>query len=902
MESTPEAQRPVQVNVDEPEAPFGGPGSPEYDLLYGGLKKPPPRIQRGNAHQTKPDLKARLRTGFKTFMKEFIGGFSYSKVEENEIRILCLKPGLGGDPLRALLFKRKIDDAKDGYEALSYCWGDPNEIKRHKIYIRDLNETLPNLSEKDYKDNARGVWQITTSKALKRNKKFEYQFPIRRNLHQALMRLRSQEHPVNIWVDAICIDQSERGKLEKQQQLAMMAQIYNYASNVCIWLGEGYVGAEGGIQLIKDVMNFKNFDSLMDAPMAKERWSHLIEIMKATWFSRRWIIQEVALSRNATVHCNNLVVHWDDFADAVSLLTEKIETIRSKFREEVFDDIETTSACILVHILTNICRKSDEGQILRQLLDLETLASTLLGFQASFARDTIYSILSLARDPPIKNEKWETLHLEQLDLNHELGRTKKSVANSAQSVQRGLSSTSPVGLTPDYKVSTRDLFVAFVTRCIARSGCLDIICRHWAPRVSDETYRAEVSMPSWISDLSNTPYGIPGTLRGRQNGENFVAYSPHDQRKRYDASGSYKAEIRMLVDPSLNPRDPRQKPMILPKILTAEDNLTQSPLPSPSLEKYRLHPIDEDSEYTHVRQKVGKLPVSNALNGPSKSSKTIAIPSIDSANVDAAASVSPATPNIEVTSPQQRSFQLSTLGPQLVAENTSSEARRLKPSRKPSRVSDVEREHHLSGIMAVKGFILGKIKMRSEVMRGGIIPGEWIRKMGWDIEQNEEENQNRVPDTLWRLLVADRTSKGDKPPQWYKRACLHGLVDARVSDAGGNLHSVMPFDRNISQLTTKYFKRVESVVWNRRLIEVETIGQFASPLYGLAPKHCGDDDLICVLLGCTVPVVLKKIVSKPRISDLYEIVGEAYVHGMMDGEAVLDGSLVSDLTREFRLG
>ena len=42
----------------------------------------------------------------------------------------------------------------------------------------------------------------------------------------------------------------------------------------------------------------------------------------------------------------------------------------------------------------------------------------------------------------------------------------------------------------------------------------------------------------------------------------------------------------------------------------------------------------------------------------------------------------------------------------------------------------------------------------------------------------------------------------------------------------------------------------------------------------------GDGDLICILLGCPVPMVLRKI------SDHYELRGQIYVEGIMHGEAM----------------
>ena len=42
----------------------------------------------------------------------------------------------------------------------------------------------------------------------------------------------------------------------------------------------------------------------------------------------------------------------------------------------------------------------------------------------------------------------------------------------------------------------------------------------------------------------------------------------------------------------------------------------------------------------------------------------------------------------------------------------------------------------------------------------------------------------------------------------------------------------------------------------------------------------GDRDLICILLGCPFPMVLRKI------SDHYQLRGQIYVEGIMNGEAM----------------
>ncbi len=49
---------------------------------------------------------------------------------------------------------------------------------------------------------------------------------------------------------------------------------------------------------------------------------------------------------------------------------------------------------------------------------------------------------------------------------------------------------------------------------------------------------------------------------------------------------------------------------------------------------------------------------------------------------------------------------------------------------------------------------------------------------------------------------------------------------------------------------------------------------------GLVPPCFQVGDKICVLFGCSVPVILRKV------GDHHIFIGESYVHGIMDGEAI----------------
>lgn len=59
---------------------------------------------------------------------------------------------------------------------------------------------------------------------------------ITRNLDTALRRLRRQECTRRLWVDALCINQSD--DKERAHQVSMMDQIYACANQAVIYLGE----------------------------------------------------------------------------------------------------------------------------------------------------------------------------------------------------------------------------------------------------------------------------------------------------------------------------------------------------------------------------------------------------------------------------------------------------------------------------------------------------------------------------------------------------------------------------------------------------------------------------------------------------------------------------------------
>jgi hypothetical protein len=143
------------------------------------------------------------------------------------------------------------------------------------------------------------------------------------------------------------------------------------------------------------------------------------------------------------------------------------------------------------------------------------------------------------------------------------------------------------------------------------------------------------------------------------------------------------------------------------------------------------------------------------------------------------------------------------------------------------------------------------------------------------------------PNAFWRTIVADRGPNGGNPPPYYQVACQQAF-DQRATDDDLNTERLMLMNSSIKpgseKVVTEYLRRVQSVVWMRVLIRT-TIGDSQNSL-GLAPQNVREGDLICIVYGCSVPVVLRKFsVDQENGKCYYVLIGECYIHGMMDGEA-----------------
>ncbi|KAF2459195.1 heterokaryon incompatibility, partial [Lineolata rhizophorae] len=118
--------------------------------------------------------------------------------------------------------------------------------------------------------------------------------PVTRNCLAALQYLRRQYETRTLWLDMLCIDQSNAD--ERNHQVSLMKEIYFNASEVLIYMGESVENFELISRLSWPGSNQKA--CLRDG--ADERRASLKavkEFLSRRWFTRVWVLQEVAVAR-----------------------------------------------------------------------------------------------------------------------------------------------------------------------------------------------------------------------------------------------------------------------------------------------------------------------------------------------------------------------------------------------------------------------------------------------------------------------------------------------------------------------------------------------------------------------------------------------------------------------------
>lgn len=143
----------------------------------------------------------------------------------NSIRIFTIDSDDGGDNLRCSFRTVQLSD-EPLYTAISYTWHTPLGPRERS----SENEPFVEL----------GSFIICNG----------FQVQILDNLYWALRQLRTSSLPgVEFWADALCIDQSNVP--ERNHQVAAMAEIFQSAQNVVVWLGPSTSSVSRAVEFVE---------------------------------------------------------------------------------------------------------------------------------------------------------------------------------------------------------------------------------------------------------------------------------------------------------------------------------------------------------------------------------------------------------------------------------------------------------------------------------------------------------------------------------------------------------------------------------------------------------------------------------------------------------------------------
>lgn len=263
------------------------------------------------------------------------------------------------------------------YTALSYAWGDPAAV----------------------------VSIIVNGKV----------FHLANNVSEALRAISGHPEEPYLWIDAVCINQSDNA--ERSSQVPLMHRIYGEAEHVLIWLGLPTHGSCNALEILAELgwkyPSLRTDDTepvIFDADtpyyMLAQRyvknvddllWRDILAIFHRPWWRRVWVIQEAILAKEASIMCGSLIISWYNILKAIhffSLLSVSDDPGIASRAGEV--------ACTVGHFnlvdqfYIKSCEEGTPGLTVENLIT--SIRYTDPGIiKATDTRDHIYGLMGLLR-------------------------------------------------------------------------------------------------------------------------------------------------------------------------------------------------------------------------------------------------------------------------------------------------------------------------------------------------------------------------------------------------------------------------------------------------------------------------------------------------------------------------
>ncbi|KAL2070949.1 hypothetical protein VTL71DRAFT_13975 [Oculimacula yallundae] len=375
--------------------------------------------------------------------------FIYSQFTspESEIRLIRILPARPGSrDVRCEIFHTDLDSAPP-FKALSYAWG--------------------NLEDPEY--------QISLNACA---------IAARENLYLALQHLHAQPAPVTMWIDALCINQSDTK--ERNEQVMKMKTIYEQAEGVVVWLGPSYQNSHLAFQLMNDIYTHRK-----DTPWINQRFKQhgiknsllaLHHLLCRDYWKRMWVCQELTVAKCGNLHCGKDVTNLKslDETQRVFYAMGERDGYENNYLFDLFPDESSTISRLLWSGLANFRQW-------QQAYDSQSL---------SFFQCLLYNNDRKATDPK--------------DMVYGLA----ALANA----------TSKYSINIDYSRSVNQIYTDLARRELEHCESLELLTR---ARVGPNIHH----LPSWVPDWS------------RQSEYFFLTDAMFEEDTKYHASGDCVCDV-----------------------------------------------------------------------------------------------------------------------------------------------------------------------------------------------------------------------------------------------------------------------------------------------------------------------------------------------------------------------
>jgi hypothetical protein len=350
-----------------------------------------------------------------TASKESEQSYEYSALKSNEIRLLYIVSHSPSELASGHLITIELEKAP-AFEAVSYVWGTGGLVRTISVDGRRLDVT-------------------------------ESAYSIMTRRRQRLL-----------WIDQVCINQNDL--VEREAQVRIMGEIYKRAWRVTAWLGPSSTGYAvqafmAELRYLKEGLGLTPDLIRMLTAYMPGRWLALSELFRNAWFTRAWIVQEAAFSRELHLFYGDVCIDWDSVCQTLEVLLHN-DTMLNNFHSVDEDVYIDRSLAILGISNARTMREFRRDTHYKRLFSLSTGMRNTLTFRCSDPRDKIYSLSMIFEQTTVE---------------------------------------------PDYTIDTRTLYTRTMLEMIRHDGTLDgmhFAGTGWPRLIAD--------LPSWVPDWNGVEW------------------------------------------------------------------------------------------------------------------------------------------------------------------------------------------------------------------------------------------------------------------------------------------------------------------------------------------------------------------------------------------------------------